>query len=300
MRVKIPEFGERKDLFAYLRKNADKIIGQKKSMSIKSDDLEFGYSVISAKKRFGAKANVPKDPVAEEFDGELPVEVIANMAGWCDSYMDVMIKDNWNKSISDLGASGQKLVYHLKDHGTNYQYTTDSIVGKQVELFTQMVDLSIFNFKSDIKKAQALMMRSLVCEDYDEKVYNLYEDGEVKQHSIGLKYIKLYLCIDSVEPEDTMYKENWDKYYSSVINKDLVDSKGYFWAVVEAAILEVSVVLFGANILTPVTSTGLPEADTENEPPKSTQSQPLETLNGNGFETKSVDYNKLATRFLSL
>jgi hypothetical protein len=59
------------------------------------------------------------------------------------------------------------------------------------------------------------MMSSTVMKDYDEKAYFLYRDKQIKQHSIGLQYIKIYLCIDSVEEEDSMYKENWDKYYPS-------------------------------------------------------------------------------------
>lgn len=289
MRISIPGFTTKGELFSYLRKNCDKIISQKKSLPIKSDDLEFGYSIINAPGKTGKKAMLPA-AAPDEVEKELNVEVIANMSGWCDSYMDVMVKDNWNKSINDLGASGQKLIYHLKNHG----YSTDDIIGKNPNLYTRDIDLSIFNFTSDIKKAQGLLMSSTVCEDYDCKTYMLYEDGQIKQHSIGLRYIKLYLCMDSVEPEDTQYKENWDKYYPGVINKDKVDSKGYFWAVTEAQILEVSAVLFGANELTPTLSTSIPEDDTENEPPKSTQEQPSPKSEEAPVQMKGVDWDKIA------
>lgn len=292
MRIEIPEFKTRADMLSYMRKNCEKIIAQKKSLPIKSDNLEFGYSIVKHTRQLGTKAATPEE-LAMPVDGELPVEIIGNMSGWCDSYMDVMVKDNWNKSINDLGASGQKLVYHLKNH----DYSTDAVVGKDPSLYTKDIDLSIFNFKSDIKKAQALLMSSTVVKAYDEKCYMLYKDGQVKQHSIGLRYIKLYLCIDSDEAEDTMYKENWDKYYSQVINKEKVDSKGYFWAVTEAQILEVSVVLFGANELTTVQSIGKNETHTESEPPKDTQEQPLdvkETI----AEPVGVDWDKLANKFL--
>lgn len=268
MRVKIPEFGTKAELFSYLRINEKKLIAQKKSLAIKSDDLEFGYSIIESSKKTGikTKAAMPGDP-EDDNDGEIQVDIIANMSGWCDSYLDVMVKDNWNKSINDLGASGQKLVYHLKNH----DYCTDAIIARDPSLYTKDIDLSIFNFTSDIKKAQGLLMSSTVCEEYDQKAYKLYRDKQVKQHSIGLRYVKIFLCIDSTEEEDAMYKDNWDKYYPGVINKDKVDSKGYFWAVTESQILEVSVVLFGANELTPVISA---TPDTEEEPPKSTLTQP--------------------------
>lgn len=277
----VPQFATKQLLVAYLRKEGETIIAQKKGLPITSENNEFGYTVKQETTPFAIK----KAGEAGEADNpdEISVDIIGNMAGWCDSYMDVMIKDNWNKSINDAGASGQKLIYHLKNH----VYSTDSIIGKDSALYTKMIDLSKFNIKTDIKKAQALMMSSTVVREYDSKCFMLYRDGQVKQHSIGLQYVKMYLCIDSDEAEDAQYKDNWDKYYSQVINKERVDKRGYFFAVTEAKIIEVSVVLFGANELTPVESTSQsskattqPEtsADIQNEPEKTaeTKDEPTE------------------------
>ena len=149
----------------------------------------------------------------------------------------------------------------------------DAIIGKDPSFSSMDLDLSIFNITTDIKKAQALICSSVVMESYDEKIYALYKDNQVKQHSIGLQYINLLLCVDSTEEEDAQEKKNWDKYYPQVINKDKVDNYGFFWAVVEAKILEVSAVLYGANILTPVLSSGQPpKEDTGIQPPISTVS----------------------------
>lgn len=269
MKQVIPSFASKQELFSYLRKNADKLIAQKKALPIYTDNLEFGYSIKdnfkpnAANKAAGDNANN-----TEMVEGELPVDVIGNVSGWCDSQMDVMIKDNWNKSINDLGASGEKIMYHLKNH----DYKTDAIIAKDASLYTKDVDLSMFNIKTDIKKAQALLMSSTVCEKYDAKTYMLYKDKQIKQHSIGLQYVKIYMCIDSDEPEDTQYKDNWNKYYPGVINKEKVDSRGYFWAVTEAKILEVSAVLFGSNELTPTLEGN--KNDTHIEPSKDTQDKP--------------------------
>lgn len=269
--VKIPEINDRKDMFAWLRENVNKVIGEKKALPTITDDLDFGYSLRETPNEFQSKAIkddsgvVTKAPLTEG-NRIVKVEVVANMSGWCDSQLDVMMKDNWNKSINDLGASGQRVFYHLKNHGTNYQYTTDAVIGKDPELFTRDKNISEFNFKSDIKKAQALMMDSIVCEEYDAKCYALYRDKQIKQHSIGLQYIKMYLCIDSEEPEDAMYKENWDKYFPQVLNKERPEGKGFFWAVTESKINEVSAVLFGANELTPTESVSEGKS-TKDEPP---------------------------------
>lgn len=263
MKNLIPEFASKSELFSYLRTNKSKLISQKKALPTTSDDLEFGYTKTTGTKAFGTKAKDNAEPV----DGELPVDIVANMSGWCDSQMDVMIKDSWKKSISEVSASGQKLSYHLADHN----YSMSAILGKDPEFYSKDLDLSLFNITTDIKKAQGLICSSTVMRSYDEKVFNLYSDGQVKQHSIGLQYLQIAMCMDSTEEEDKEYKKNWDKYYPQVINKEKVDNYGYFWAVTEARILEVSAVLFGANILTPVLSSGQPsKEDTGTQPSKDT------------------------------
>lgn len=266
MKNLIPEFQTKKEAFAYLRTNKAKLIAQKKALPTTSDDLEFGYTKNEGSKTFGAKA----DGALLSTDGELPVDIIANMSGWCDSQMDVMLKDSWKKSISEVSASGQKIFYHLKNHS----YEIDAILGKDPSMYAKDIDLSMFNITTDLKKAQGLIMASLVMKAYDEKAYNLYSDGQVKQHSIGLQYIQIVLCLDSTEEEDVAEKKNWDKYYPQVINKEKVDNYGYFWAVIEAKILEVSAVLYGANILTPVLSGQPPKNDTGIQPPVGTEDQP--------------------------
>src|SRR4051812_21699275 len=231
MRVSIPQYSTKAEAFAYLRSNEKTIIAQKKSMPVKSDILEWGCLPVHLKQ------TIKEDGSALAPD-EIEVNVIANLSGWCDSYQDVMIKDNWNKTISD-----KSITYHLKNH----DYETDSIVGKNPELYNKNFDLSYFTIESDVKKAQALMQRSIVPKEYDSKTYYLYRDGQIKQHSIGLRYITILLCFDSELEEDKEYKKNWDKYYPNVINKEKVDGHGYFFAVTESKIMEVSAVLFGAN-----------------------------------------------------
>lgn len=246
MRVAIPEFKTKTEAFVYLKANEKSIIKTKTSMPIKSDIFEYGCLPVNTKQTIKEDGEMLNP-------NEIEVNSIANLSGWCDSYMDVMIKDNWKKTITD-----KAIVYHLKNH----KYSTDDIVGKDPELYTKIFDLAYFGIQSDVTKAQALMMRSIVTKEYDEKTYFLYRDNQIKQHSIGLRYVIIKLCLDSPEDEDKQYKENWDKYYAQVINKEKVDSKGYFWAVVESKILENSCVLFGANENTGVYSTSEKE-DTE-------------------------------------
>jgi hypothetical protein len=251
MRVETPHFKTKKERFSYLKKNMKEIMSKKKSMPITSDDYSYGCKSISYGKSIG-KTNSKSVKVDETLsDNEIKVEVIANLSGWCDSHYDVLIPDCWKKTISERGASNKQLIYHLKNHN----YSTDAIVGKCVEMSSENIDLSQFNIDSKIKKAQALIGTSIVSKKYDKKVFELYFDDEVKQHSIGLRYMKLYLCINSDDEDYKEEKANWDKYYSKVLNTDKVDKLGFFWAVTEIKLLEYSAVLFGSNELTTVQST---------------------------------------------
>lgn len=258
MRVKIPAFANKAETFSYLRKNVSQIIAQKKSLPIKSDIFDWGCLPVNKKSKV-------KDDGSMLGPYEIQVDAIANLSGWCDSYMDVMIKDNWNKTISD-----KAIVYHLKNH----KYETDYIVGKDPELYTKMFPLEYFGITSDVIKAQALMMKSIVSKDYDKKTFVLYRDGQIKQHSIGLRYIQIVLCMNSDLEEDSQYKKNWDRYYPVIINKDLVDQYRYFFAVIEAQILENSCVLFGANKNTGVYSTSKADDESPDDDPDDPDCEP--------------------------
>lgn len=253
MRVKILGFKNNSDLISHLKENKDQIIAQKRSMMIESEPCDLGCKEV-VNSSFKSKAEISEKAKLKMEDmenNELFVKVIANVHGWCDSHMDVLLRGSAKKTISDKGASNQKLVYHLKDH----KHSSEGVVGRDVEVYTEEIDLSQFNISLDIKKAEALIGESIVPKKYDPKIFDLYSDKEMKQHSIGMQYVKIFLCINSEEPEDTQYKDAWDKYYPQVINKNKVDKKGYFWAVTEYKLYEYSAVLWGASELTPTQST---------------------------------------------
>ena len=258
MRVSMPEFNNKSDLFSYLKKNKKKLLAQKCSAPIKTEVFNYGCLELKAKDISIIGSSVKKTiSKADDLEpGELQVDAIANMAGWCDSYMDVLIPDCWEETIKEKGASNKQLIYHLKNH----VYSTDAIVGGNVKMRSGWLDLSQFNIESDLIQGQALIGNSIVKQSYDKKCYYLYLDDEVKQHSIGLRYIRIYSCVNSEDEDYVVEKENWDKYYKYVINKNKVDDKGYFWAVTEIKLLEYSAVLFGANELTTVQEINKDEA----------------------------------------
>lgn len=235
MRRAIPEFNTKKEKFDYLVSNKKTLIKEKKSLPIKSDPF-FG-AVVKGQKSEVIKAD-------HEDNDKVTVDVIANMSNFFDSHGDVSLPNSWNKSISE-----RILIYHLKNH----DHTTDGIVGDVLKMHNQDIVLKTIGIDSDVKTSQALMMKSEVKREYDEKTFELYKNLAIKQHSIGLQYVQIDLAVndEDFEEEFKLYKS----LFPQIINKSDVEEAGFFWAIKEQKIFEVSSVLFGSNSATPTIST---------------------------------------------
>ena len=120
-----------------------------------------------------------------------------------------------------------------------------------------------------------------VKKEYNAKIFDKYKKGRIKQHSIGLHYVKLDLAIN--DEDWGKEKDFWDKYYPQVINKEVTDERGYFWVVGEYKLIENSAVLFGSNVLTPTLDNNLkgfePLASTQQQEPSVKDTHVLDALN---------------------
>lgn len=258
MRVKIPEFSEKKELFRYLIANKSEIIAQKKATPIKSDDFTCAPILPDAHKTYGVKA---KGGDFGAHPGSLVVDVIANLSLYADSYLDVMMPDSWAKSINEKATN----IPFLHDH----KWQVDAKIAKTLAVYAEEITLSELGINSDVKTAQALMFKGEFSPDINEKLYNLYKRGMVNQHSIGLQYVKIELAVN--DPDESEEYKAWNRYYSQVINKEYVNRYGFFWAVKEAKIFENSAVLFGANEMTPTMSLEEIKSLINEPPPDGTQ-----------------------------
>jgi hypothetical protein len=105
-------------------------------------------------------------------------------------------------------------------------------------------------------------------------MFEQYAKGYVKEHSVGMRYVKLELAINSDNKWDVEEKEVWDKYYPEIANKEVADERGYFWAVTEAKIVEGSAVVKGSNYATPTISIeAVKDTPIITEPLKDTQKE---------------------------
>jgi hypothetical protein len=229
----IPKFENKKDELAYVRKNKSQIIELKKAQlkhGLPTNVLEFkNDSVIKS-----LTTNF-KDDVS----GAIKRELIASTYYWMDSHRDVHVGFMFKKSIEER----TKKVFHLHDHKHEITATVGTIE-KLEERLVPWIDLGVSKNGETI----CLIATSDISKEDNEKVFNLYKNGKVDQHSVGMVYVNIGLASNDADyPEE---KALWDMYYSLIGNQEEVDKYGYFWCIKEAKLIEISAVLMGSNELT--------------------------------------------------
>jgi len=264
MKVIIPKNLKGPALTEFLLENKSALIAQKKAMPVKfCDAVSYVPDLIVDKNGKIIKASNSVKADVED-SGVIRVKVVANTSLWCDSQMDVLLLDSAKKSIRER----KGLIPHLHDH----IYSIEAELGIVKGIYYQDIPLSELGLTKP-GNAQCLIFESDIYKSDNERIYNKYKAGRIKQHSIGLQYVKLELAINDEESEKEF--DFWNKYINQVINPEVPMERGFFWVVPEYKLLENSAVLFGSNILTPTLSVG--EESNKSKPPASTHSDPLET-----------------------
>jgi hypothetical protein len=167
-----------------------------------------------------------------------------------DSHDDVHAKGCFSKSIKERGDR----VFHLHDH----KFERTAKVGNPIRLYEEEIawkDLGV----NKMGTTQALHMDTEIFKSYNSQIFDEYKNGLVDQHSVGMQYVKIDLAVGDEEYEEE-YKL-WVDNIDQVGNKEQAESKGYFWLVREAKLIEVSAVLLGSNELTPTLGEIKTEAD---------------------------------------
>ena len=248
------EFATKEELFKALKDNKKELISLKKAETKNADAVSFGSIEVIKKTDL---TNKSEGNVANP--ESLSVKVVINTTNFLDSHGDVHINGIWNKSISDNIS-----FLHLQEHNRSF----DKIISDNAKGYTQLMTWKELGLPFE-GSTEALIFDSTIEKKRNEFMLNQYSNGWVKNHSVGMRYVKLELAINSDAEWDKEEKAVWDKYYYLIANKDVADEKGYFWAVTEAKIIEGSAVVMGSNSATPTLNNKYePSDDTlENEPP---------------------------------
>ena len=258
MSLKIPYFETKKELFNFLIDNKEQLIAQKKSEIKKADGYAFNNVFYDTKEK-AYKTNIP---IIGEIP-ELKVRAIINTTNIMDSHLDVHIPGLWNKSIRE-----NKMIMHVREHKSNdFDYIISD--GDMLNVFTKKYSWGEIGFNYE-GETEALVFDSTIKAINESPrnpyMFDQYSKGFVKNHSVGMIYVKLIMCIN--DKDYGAQFEAWEKYYPMVSNKEMAEESGFFWAVKEAKIIEGSAVPLGSNIATPTFDNNL---KTKVEPPQGTQ-----------------------------
>ena len=235
----IPEFKTKDDLFKWLRENKALMITQKKSVIKFADPLQMhDFDGVT-------DLYVPKSEDSNQDDiSTLNAKLAINTTNLMDSHSDVHIPGLWTKSLKE-----RKDIYLLKEHKLQFE----NIIADGVKASAVKMPWKQLGYKFE-GETEVLVFDTTIEKNRNEYMFIQYSKGRVKQHSVGMQYVKIFLCMNSDSKWDQEEKANWDKYISQVVNKTEAEAQGYFWAVTEAKVIEGSAVPLGSNFATPVIS----------------------------------------------
>ena len=229
------EFNSKEELFKALKENKPSLIALKKSTEKRADAVSYVNSEISK-----INANKEENGTQTEID-KLQVKVVINTTNFIDSHNDLHINGIWNRSVSN-----QKEFLHLQEHDRDF----DKVISDSAKGYVESVSWKSLGLPYN-GKTEALIFDSLIEKKRNEFMFKQYANGWVKNHSVGMRYVKIDLAVNSESEWDKDEKELWDKYYPVVANKEVADERGYFWVVSEAKVIEGSAVVMGSNSATP-------------------------------------------------
>lgn len=276
------EIHSKEQLMSFL-KSGDKearkstLIAQKKSIIKHGDGIPY-FRYDFNENAFKANNPLPQSPTS------LKVRAIINTTNIMDSHYDVHYPGLWKKSLQE-----NALIMHVQEHKS---HEFDKIIsdGEDLKAYTKNYtwnNLGI-NFKGT---TEALVFDSVLKKDGEDPrnpfMFDQYRKGYVKNHSVGMRYMKIVLCVN--EPDNEYYGaefEAWEKYFPDVVNQEYALEKGFFWLVKEAQVIEGSAVPRGSNYATPTLENNLkrePGDHSNDQPPKGTE--------------KGIDYSYLANNF---
>lgn len=268
------EFKTQNELFAHLKANKAALVAQKKSTTKYADAVAY----VDKSPFVHPDIEVDKAEATENTpaDGVITVLSVINTTNILDSHDDVHIPGIWSKTLKET-----KQHWLVKEHHFDF----DHIISDAVQASTRNMEWTALGFPEFKGQTQALIFKSEISPDDKTGMYERYKAGKVPNHSVGMRYVKIELAINSSAEDFAEEKAVWDKYIDQIANAEDAKANGYFWAITEAKIVEGSAVLRGSNYATPVISV-------KSEPSNDTQpvEPPAEALKTDSIFTRTAKY----------
>lgn len=251
MKLNLSNFTDKSELINYLVTNKLELIDLGKSQ-IKYADAFGGLTPESGLVSKAAQNN-------QDTDETIYRTLVGNTYNWMDSHDDVHLNNVFGVSIKDRNGR----IWHRHDHVN--QLTAK--VGKFSNVYEQVVNWTDVGVNK-VGQTMALLGDSAIKRSYNQLIFDSYKDNEIDQHSVGMQYVKIELAVNDKENKEEFAV--WNKYIHLLGNQEKAIEKGYFWAVKEAKLIEISCVTEGSNELTGMYN---PSKDSVNivDPPASSQ-----------------------------
>ena len=263
MKLKIPQFETKKELYKYLVANKEELIQLKQTVAYKEADVSICGSDTPIVKALNSN-HLPSDEIDK---GIIYRTVIANTYNWLDSHGDVHVKGIFTKSIQD----NKSKIRHTHDH---VQAITAK-VAKVLDIYEKSVSWQDLGINKE-GKTICLISDSAIKQTYNQQIFDAYKDGEIDQHSVEMIYQKMALAVNDPDQKEE-YKE-WNNVFPLLGNQEKALALGYFFVQKEAKLKAFSCVVEGSNSLTPTI-----------EPTKAVTPN-IEPLK----DTQNIDFAKLA------
>jgi len=247
---------EQEQIFEYLRKNKSVLMLEKKAAMKCADAIETYFVKFVDGNATTVKA-IEDSEIPES--GKFNVKVAINTTNLIDSHMDLHVPGLWKKSLKEV-----KNLYLFQEH----QYKFDYVISDSVKASTVAMSWKELGFNYE-GNTEVLIFDAEINPEDNELMSKKYKQNKVKNHSVGMRYVKLDLAMNSGSRWDEQEKAIYDKYYPIVANKEVADERGYFWVVTEAKIIEGSAVPIGSNAATPTIS--ISEAKSTQQPADKSQ-----------------------------
>lgn len=270
--IQIPKGLNGKELFKWLVTNKAMLMDAKKSAIKLSDPIQVQPTwardeVPATKGKYLFEDNLEK--------GVLKRTIVANTYFWMDSHSDVHLENTFTNSIAQRASRPAPL---LLDHN----FSLEAKIGRPISYSEREISWRELG-QGKTGKTIALMLEADILKAYSERMFNEYLDGQVDQHSVKMRYIKMVLAVNEPEEYPNEYK-NWQDIIAKLGNRKTAEAQGFFWGIQEAGLFETSAVLEGSNELTPVMG--------ENK------SEPLEDI-PSVKPRKALDMNKVLSGYLN-
>lgn len=227
-------FDSQEAMFKELVKHESQIIEVKKAAIKEADSVNILFL---------------KDAESEKslsFIKEGYVYPVINTTNFMDSHGDVHFPNIWNKTLKEKANK----IFYVMEH----KLSIDNVIAfpQDVRAFVKTMTWSELGLPYE-GETQALIFEIAKDKIKIEKVRELFDEYISFENSVRMRYITMSLAMKSEDPDFAKQNQVWKDRINLLVNKEVAEQRGYFWAVDEASIeKEGSLVLFGSNSATPV------------------------------------------------